>query len=192
MPRSSYPLNCSGQTAFTDPPFTVPPGFEEVQRPDKPPDTIHLRKNPGSLSIHYFWKRILTIPTVCDNRSKFTSGTTVESSTGVTGTLSGQMGSVSLSHTVKTSSSLGFEIPFGEDDYIYQATLFQMHAYIQYFSLVSGGTLGKLEFGLSILASELGISFDTSDCDEQDVPLEHFQIFACRKYCGNEEKRERS
>jgi len=186
MPRTGFPINCSGTLAFTDPPFSCPPGYQEVQRPAPPPNTINIQQNPGSLSVYYYWKKVISLPTACSNTTKFTSSTTVESTTNIESSLSTKLGSVKLSYQIKNSNTLGFEIPFGEQDYIYQAELYQLHSYLKYFSLVSGGTLGKLEFGLSILASELGISIDPSDCEEQDLALAHFDLFACRKFCGNE------
>ena len=53
MPRNAYPVNCAGNVAFVDPSFDCPPGYEEVQRPPGPPQTVHIKQNPGALSIHY-------------------------------------------------------------------------------------------------------------------------------------------
>lgn len=189
MPRNAYPLNCAGRTAFVDPSFDCPPGYEEVQRPENPPNSVHIPQRPGSLSIDYYWKSVLSIPTACNNRSKFEASTSVEFTTGIEAELQGKMGSVTLSHEVKTSQTLGFEIEFGEDNYIYQATLYQLHGYIHFNSLVTPGALGALEFALAMVAWELGISFSTADCEEQDVPLNRFQLHACRKYCGPKEIR---
>ena len=185
LSRSS-PLKCDQSgPAFTDPAFTCPPGYKEVQRPQPPPDTIYIRKPPtGSLSIHYYWKPVLSLPTSCGNVSKFSAETQVEQSAGITAELQAKIGSVNLSYEIKTTDTLGFEIPFGEADYIYQVTLYQLHSYIHYFEHVSTSWPGtKIRFLLAVLSYELGFSYDPSFCEEQDIPLKHFELHACRKPC---------
>ena len=189
MPRNTYPLNCAGQTAFVDPAFDCPPGYEEVQRPPDPPASCFVPQNPGNVSVDYYWKSVISLPTACNNISKVMSTQSVEFTTGIEAQLEGKLGGLKLTGAVKTGQTLGFELPFGEVNYIYQATLYQLHAYIKFSSFVTPGALGEFEFLLAILAWKLGLNFSPSDCSEQDVPLSTFELHTCRKFCGPKKER---
>lgn len=206
MPRSHYPNKCgTGDTpAFDDPNFNCPSGYTLNQQPTDPPDTviIPLTSPPGGVTtIDYYWKELTTLPSSCGNKSKFSASTTVEETTGIEGSLDAKLGGAKLSFEAKNGSTLGHEIEFGETDYMCKATLYQLHAYIK--SVVPGEktNIGSLfGFGGSYFGTLIGYvvyeltglgsgKHNVGSCEEQDVPLDHFDIKVCRKLCVEPKKK---
>ena len=176
MARTSYPINCDGKKAFTDPQYSCRPGYTEVQRPEEPPEEVDAyTADKESISVYYYWKEVISLPSACGQTTSIAASTQVEKSVELSQSLETKLGTTTIQFGLKTTNTLEFSLPFGESDYIYQAALFQMHAYVisTKWSSIGWWILWKM-----------GLEVSLTDCENIDLALNKFQLHTCRKFCG--------